>query len=227
MPFSLDIVRDATAIENSLLMQMPHTTSCPLCSATDVEITLLPYPLFRHMDFSIFHPGPNRIGRCRVCHLVFRIVGSEEQRDVDAIYCSETYLRHEEPHTLVIEGHDVPVPMPYVQARILAPFLMADDLSVLDIGCFDGRLLSEIEKVRHASDLCGFDVGERPQFPSGEKFRFVSGDMETINGLFDIIIMSHSIQYIRDISQLFKRIRELLKPGGQLFIQVPDFSAKP
>lgn len=179
------------------------------------------------MDFSIFHPGPNRIGRCRVCQLVFRIVGDDEQRDIDAIYCSETYLRHEEPHTLVIDEHNEPVPMSYVQARILAPFLRVADPSVLDIGCFDGRLLSEIEKMCHVSDLCGFDVGERPQFPYGEKLRFVSGCMETIHGLFDLIIMSHSIQYIRDISQLFKRIRGLLKPGGQLFIQVPDFSAKP
>lgn len=231
MPFSMGIVRDATAINLESqavhLMKPINSNICPLCLSTDVEITLLPYPLFRHMDFSPFHPGPNRIGRCQVCQLVYRIVGDEEQREIDAIYCSETYLKHEEPHTLVIDGHDAPVPMPYVQARILAPFLTAAALSVLDIGCFDGKLLSEIEKVCHASDLCGFDVGERPQFPRGEKFRFVSGGMETIIGLFDLIIMSHSIQYIRDISQLFKRIQALLKPGGKLFIQVPDFSAKP
>jgi SAM-dependent methyltransferase len=231
VPFSMGVVRDATAINLESqavhLMKSIDNNICPLCLSTDVEITLLPYPLFRHMDFSPFHPGPNKIGRCRVCQLVYRIVGGEEQREIDAIYCSETYLRHEEPHTLLIDGHDVPVPMPYVQARILAPFLRAADLSVLDIGCFDGRLLSEIEKVCHASDLCGFDVGERPQFPCGEKFRFASGGMETIHGRFDLIIMSHSIQYIRDIPLLFERIRGLLKPGGQLFIQVPDFSTKP
>jgi SAM-dependent methyltransferase len=227
----MGVVRDATAINLESqavhLMKSIDNNICPLCLSTDIEITLLPYPLFKHMDFSPFHPGPNKIGRCRVCQLVYRIVGGEEQKEIDAIYCSETYLRHEEQHTLLIDGHDVPVPMPYVQARILAPFLRASDLSVLDIGCFDGRLLSEIEKVCHASDLCGFDVGERPQFPSGEKFRFASGGMEKIHGRFDLIIMSHSIQYIRDIPLLFERIRGLLKPAGQLFIQVPDFSTKP
>ena len=223
----MGIVCARLAIENPPTMQISHTTLCPLCAANDVDITVLPYPLFRHMDFSIFHSGPNRIGRCRVCQLVFRIVSDDERKDIDAIYRSETYLKHEEPHALVVEGHDQPVSMPYVQARTLAPFLRADNLSILDIGCFDGRLLSEIEKACYASDLCGFDVGERPQFPCGEKFRFVSGGIEKIHGLFDLIIMSHSIQYIRDIAPFFKRIRALLKPGGQLFIQVPDFSVKP
>lgn len=179
------------------------------------------------MDFSPFHPGPNRIGCCNVCQLVFRIVNDEEQVQIDAVYCGEAYLKHEEPHTLVIDRHDSPVPMPYVQAQLLAPYLMTANLSVLDIGCFDGKLLSEIDKVSHASDLCGFDVSERPQFPCGERFRFVTGRLETIEGLFDLIIMSHSIQYIRDIPLLFKQIRTLLKPGGKLFLQVPNFSVKP
>lgn len=209
------------------MVKLNNSTSCPLCSASDVDITVLPYPLFRHMDFSPFHPGPNRISRCNACQLIFRITNDEEQREIDAIYCSETYLKHKEPHTLVIDGHDVPMSMSYVQARILDPYLMAADLTVLDIGCFDGMLLSEIDKVSNASDLCGFDVDERPQFPCGEKFRFMSGGLETINGLFDIIIMSHSIQYIRDIHELFRHFRRLLKPDGRVFVQVPDFLAKP
>lgn len=203
-------------------------SSCPLCAADDIEINILPYPLFRHMDFSIFHPGPNRIGRCRKCRLVFRIIGDGEQQEIDAIYRSEEYLKHEEPHTLVLEGHEEPVPLSHVQAEILAPFLnVKSPVAVLDIGCFDGHLLSEINNICDASDLCGFDVSERPQFPSGKSFRFVSGRMAEINGSFDMILMSHSIQYIRDIHTLFEDIRKLLKPDGKVFIQVPDFSFKP
>lgn len=206
---------------------MAETVACPLCSAKHPEINILPYPLFRHMDFSIFHPGPNRIGRCRTCGLVFRIIDDGEQQEIDAIYRSEDYLKHEEPHTLVLEEHQEPVPMSHVQAGILLPFLDVTTASVLDIGCFDGQLLSKIGKICDVSDLCGFDVGERPQFPRGKPFRFVSGQVAEIDGSFDMILMSQSIQYIRDIHSLFENIRKLLKPEGKIFIQVPDFSVKP
>jgi SAM-dependent methyltransferase len=200
---------------------------CPLCSSIQTTITILPYPLFRHMDFSPFHPGPNRIAHCGNCGLVFRIVTDEEMRSIDNIYISEAYREHEEPHMVIVKDSETPLPSSHVQAGLVRPFLRDEHPAILDIGCFDGRLLIEISKICDASDLCGYDVGGRPQFPKDPIFRFVSGDMGLITGTFDMIIMSHSIQYINDIHLLFEQIRQLLRPGGQLFIQAPDFSAKP
>lgn len=200
---------------------------CPLCAGSDAEVNVLPYPLFRHIDFFVFHPGPNRIARCPACGLVFRVVDDSEQQAIEAIYRSEEYVKHEEPHTLVLEGHDQPVPLARVQAGLLAPYLKAPAISVLDIGCFDGQLLLEIEKICDAADLCGFDVAARPQFPQGRPFRFVSGLLSEIEGSFDLITLSHSIQYVRDIHGLFENIRHLLKPDGRIFVQAPDFSVKP
>jgi len=179
------------------------------------------------MDFSTFHNGPNKIGRCHECKTVFRIVDGEEQIAIDAIYTSEPYSKHEEPHMIVVDGYDKPVTMPFMQAKLISPFLGVKQSSILDIGCFDGLLLSEIEKICNVHDLCGFDVIERPRFPVGSKYRFVKNDLDSINGQFDMILMSQSIQYIRDVHRLFQDIRRLLKPNGQLFIQVPDFSLKP
>ncbi len=201
--------------------------ACPLCKGGDTEVTVMPYPLFRHIDFAEFHPGPNRIARCPSCGLVFRVVDDGEQRAIEAIYQSDEYVKHEEPHMLVIEGQDEPLPLARVQARLLAPYLKAPGVSVLDIGCFDGQLLFEIGKICDVCDLCGFDVAARPQFPRGKPFRFVSGKLSEIEGSFDLITLSHSIQYVRDIHVLFENIRRLLKADGRVFIQVPDFSVKP
>lgn len=211
-------------------MKYSNTTiiTCPLCTSANVEITELPYPLFRHMDFSIFHHGPNRIGRCLVCNLVFRCTDEDGEKKNNALYESQEYVAHEEPHTLVVDGYDEPVPASFIQAKLLLPVLSSKKHpAILDIGCFDGMLLSEISKICSTSDLCGFDVAERPQFPTGDKFRFVSGKIGSIHGSFDLIILSHSIQYIQDIPLLFERVKLLLKPEGKLFIQIPDFSLKP
>ena len=215
-------------LEMSSVMNHPaKPVRCPLCSETHLDIKSVPYPLFRHIDFSVFQPGPHRIGRCSTCGLVFRVVDDADQREIDAIYRSEEYVKHEEPHTLILKGRDEPVPLPRVQAEILAPLLNVPAPSVLDIGCFDGQLLSEIRKICNASDLCGFDVGERPQFPREQPFRLVSGRLSEVSGSFDLITLSHSIQYVRNIHALFGDIRKLLKPDGKIFIQAPDFSVKP
>ncbi len=203
-----------------------HPAACPLCAFPDIEVFLLPYPLFRHLDFSPFMPGPNKIGLCPACGLVFRMMTDEEGEAVGAIYRSEEYVRHEEPHTIVVEGYDAPVPASFIQARLLSPYLSGEKPAVLDIGCFDGSLLSEIAKMTDAGELCGYDVAPRPNFPSGAGFRFVSGALSDIEGAFDLVVMSHSMQYIADMHGLFRKISSLLKEGGRLFIQVPDYSRK-
>ena len=79
----------------------------------------------------------------------------------------------------------------------------------------------------NAIDLCGFDVAERPQFPKSGVFRFVSGEISDVEGEFDLITLSHSMQYIKDIVCLFEQINRLLKPCGKVFVQVPNYSLKP
>jgi SAM-dependent methyltransferase len=214
-------------LKDRKFMKKSITTICPLCKSTDIKITILPYPSFRHMDFSTFHRGSNRIAQCLSCSIVFRCDDEEKEKMITSIYKSHEYEKHEEPHTLVVDDYNEPVPASFIQAKLISSLLSDKSSAVLDIGCFDGMLLSEISKIANVSDLCGFDVAERPQFPTGANFRFISDNLESIHGKFDLIIFSHSIQYIQNIQLLFDRIRALLKANGKLFIQVPNFSLKP
>lgn len=207
--------------------QSISVANCPLCGADTTEKLELPYPLFRHLDFLSFYPAPNRMIRCKTCQLVFRLVQPDEKEAIDAIYHSAEYSRHDEPHTIMAPGYDEPVTLPFLQAELLKPYLKRENLRVLDIGCFNGRLLSEIANRCEVSDLCGFDVEERPGFSEAEYCRFVTGGLEEITGCFDLIIMSHSMQYISDVKGLFRLIEDCLDQEGLIFVHVPDFSRKP
>ena len=55
----------------------------------------------------------------------------------------------------------------------------------------------------------------------------VVGTLDQVDGEFDLVVMSHAIQYVRDIGGLFTQVRRLLKPDGVFFVQVPNFSLKP
>ena len=67
----------------------------------------------------------------------------------------------------------------------------------------------------------------KPCSRQGPNFQFFSGDLDACDGPYDLIVLSHSIQFIRDIPSLMTKLKGLLKPGGMIFVQVPDYSKNP
>ncbi len=209
---------------------MDDHTFCPLCAGESVEITSIPYTLFEHREFEPMDCGPGEFGWCRTCGIVFRRGDDKVLAGIDEIYCHSDYVnRPEQPRATHTSEFDTAKTMAFLQAEMLTPRLPRRQAAILDIGCFDGRLLHEFASRCGDAYLCGFDVSEEthPRFPAGENFRFVSQSISDVTGCFDLIILSHSIQYIRDIPTLFDEIRRLLRPDGMLFVQVPDLSLRP
>ena len=100
---------------------------------------------------------------------------------------------------------------------------------ILDIGCFDGKLLRELSERVPEAQFHGFDVNEHLKsfFPEQKNFTFWSSELENIKEEFDLISLSCSMMYIKDVKGLFLHIHRLLKPEGKLFIQMPDMVMNP
>lgn len=201
--------------------------ACPLCASSEVTEILVPYPLFRHLDFDLMSEGPCTLGQCEYCQLVFRIADKESLGAIDGIYESSAYANHQEPHQLSVAEFDQSVSLGFLQAELLANKITTPKPSILDIGCFDGGLLREFGVRFPGARLCGYDVSDRPQFNGGPGSEFVSGCLENVSGKFDLITFSHSLQYIRDLPDLFSKLKTLLNPQGLIFIHVPNFLVKP
>ena len=204
--------------------------TCPLCGKEAIDVFSIPYPLFEHREFESISDGPSFLGQCRECKAVFRNDEDGISAKIDDIYRRNEYVTRREPlHTVFAEEFGELKTMPFLQAELLAPYIPDRDAAILDIGCFDGRLLRELSGRYDEADLCGFDVSEetRTRFPKGKGFRFVSGSLEDVTGSFDLVVLSHSIQYIRRLGDLFGHMGRLLKPGGTLFVQVPDLNLRP
>jgi SAM-dependent methyltransferase len=200
--------------------------ACPVCAGHGVEQHVLPYPSFRHLDFAPIGPGPVRLGRCAGCGLVFRMSDPADAAAVLARYRDAAYVNATPaPHMIAADGFPGPVPQTVLQAKLLAPVLPSQ-ARILDIGCANGALLRAFADRGGVDDLCGFDVSERPAFPRGAPFRFVAGDLRRVEGMFDLVVLSHALQYVPDLAALFEQIGARLAPGGAVFIQVPDFAQK-
>lgn len=113
-------------------------------------------------------------------------------------------------------------------SHISGKFRIGDHASWLDYGCGEGHFLESLSQHRPDVALSGCDhTNEIPQrlrnqdrikyFPVGSPFR----------ARFDWISLIHVVEHFHDPRNDLRRIQQLLKPGGRIFIQVPDLDRNP
>jgi len=97
--------------------------------------------------------------------------------------------------------------------------------NVLDFGCATGVMLDEFKK--RGADVTGIELSKWSCKYAREKYGLMVYnenifDVKLPESTFDIITTSHVIEHVTDPVAVIKRLGQLLKPGGLLFIAVPD-----
>ena len=162
--------------------------------------------------------------------VLFNNVSDDTVAEIGQMFTGSAYASSDVgAHTLTADGYERPVTRSFLQAELVCSLLDGEDLSILDIGCFNGALLVEFDRRLKSVDLHGFDVNDhlRATFPVKDNFRFWSSNIESIDGQFDVICMSHSIMYVQNIHRLMTQIRRLMKPDSVLFVQTPNIAKNP
>jgi SAM-dependent methyltransferase len=92
--------------------------------------------------------------------------------------------------------------------------------AILDIGCGDGRLLRDLASAGFA-DLTGIDphLAQDVQLPSGVLLR--RAKLPEVAGPFDLIMMHHAFEHLRDPEAALREVRRLLSPNGQVILRTP------
>jgi SAM-dependent methyltransferase len=205
----------------------PRTDACRLCGGPIETITSLPWPRFRHSDWSVICTAPWNLLVCRQCG----IAGPErhDRSDLRVQYANRSYADRDTPvHYVRPPGAVALIPGPQHQVDILRPFL-PECPAILDVGCFDGRLLRAFRQRYPTARMVGYDVSEGLQrfFPPHERIAFFSGDLAWEAAPFDLIVFSQSLQYVPNPNVILERAAAHLSHGGHLFIQVPDLAKRP
>lgn len=97
--------------------------------------------------------------------------------------------------------------------------------SVLDVGCGNGAFLKALNTALPGWQLNGNDLGahfrtEIEALAPGAKF--FPGEVYDLDAKFDLISLIHCLEHVIDPVDIMARIREMLKPGGKVFIEVPN-----
>jgi len=99
--------------------------------------------------------------------------------------------------------------------------------SVLDVGCGDGRLATELE--RAGARVAGADPSRiaieraRAALP-GARFEQIgaAGRLPFDDSRFDAVTCIHVMQHVDDTQLILSEMRRVLRPGGTLAVAVPN-----
>ncbi len=203
---------------------------CPICEESRIERIPINFTLFTHLGFADFGKD-GAIGRCTNCQLLINMMPGLRGKKLSTICNSPVYARGGiTGQTYFVKDYDKRVTRAFLQAEILEKYLKNSERTrVLDVGCFWGELLLELSKRFPKAEFHGFDTNKhlKAVFPSKKSFYFWVSELEHIEGKFDLICMSFSMMYIKNLSGLLKNLRRLIKPEGSLFIQINDVASNP
>lgn len=162
---------------------------------------------------------------CRQCGLVqsnprltptalSRFYGSDEYRRV---YDGPDYLRRYEEHFHDGRGE-------LVFAFVTGHRPRERIGSVLEFGCGGGWNLAPF----HAAGIPvrGYDYSpELVAMGRGRGLDLRQGDLDAIEGRFDVIVLYNVLEHLTDPVAALRRLRDHLAPAGELFVEVPDIES--
>jgi SAM-dependent methyltransferase len=137
----------------------------------------------------------------------------------------------EEPTTGYFAARGVPLDGPPLPVpRYLAPRLPAERTArILDIGCGPGALLLALREAGY-TNAEGVDV-DAPAVAAAVKRGLAVERIDSLDGFlsgrpasYDVAIMSHVLEHLPkpEIVPTLTRVRGALRPGGRLFLMVPN-----
>tara|TARA_B110000483_G_C18150107_1_gene525098 strand:- start:591 stop:1649 length:1059 start_codon:yes stop_codon:yes gene_type:complete len=172
-------------------------------------------PTFRHIDYSTI--GYNLDFKvCNYCGTIFNFKQFERERKY---FKTNQFLKSKHTYNLSRQKD---------QTKILSKFLKKKNLRILDYGCFDGKLLIELNKKIKYSYFYGLEISNifKKIFPKKKNFFFIR-DIKKIKHKMDLIIFSNTIYYLKNPVEILKISNNLLKPNGLIYIENTDLKKNP
>lgn len=102
-------------------------------------------------------------------------------------------------------------------------------LEVIDLGCGTGELTCRLAALLPGSRVTGIDASAEmlAQATPCAGVCFRQEDIATVGGSWDLIFSNAVFHWLDDHESLIPRLFSLLRPGGQLVVQIPNNNAFP
>jgi 2-polyprenyl-3-methyl-5-hydroxy-6-metoxy-1,4-benzoquinol methylase len=101
---------------------------------------------------------------------------------------------------------------------------------LLDIGCGNGSFMKAFNNEYPKWEMTGLELDDKNksivESIDGVKKLHV-GEVDSLDEKYDFIVLIHALEHITEPIDLLQKIKNILNPGGFLFIEVPDLKTSP
>jgi trans-aconitate 2-methyltransferase len=99
-------------------------------------------------------------------------------------------------------------------------------IDVIDLGCGTGELTLRLAEALPGSNVLGIDNSaemlSRAHELERQGLRFEQRNIEDVQGQWDLVFSNAAVQWVEDHSRLIPHLLSLVRPGGQLVVQMPS-----
>jgi len=197
-----------------------HYTHCPVCGSTGIN------PLLTVKDHSVTNEE-FVIWQCSDCTLRFTQDVPDEQ-SIGPYYQSSDYISHTNTDKGLINQLYQKV-RNYTLAQ-KAKLVISNTVqrgNILDMGAGIGAFLHTMKKRNWHTRGIEPDAGARDQ--ARKIFNIELSDTSIFDQLpaqsFDAITLWHVLEHVHQLHGYVERLKALLKPGGKIFIAVPNYDS--
>ncbi len=199
-----------------IINKMELLTQCPVCHAGLFQeyLTCTDYTV-SHQEFKLVI--------CMSCGLAFTNPRPEE-KDIGAYYQSEDYISHSDTTKGLIHKMYQAVRRYTLKKKYQLIQQRVHPNHILDIGCGTGAFLSVCKQ--NSVNVTGIEPNAGAREAAVRHYGLNVYEPAHIrnfpDGSFDVITMWHVLEHIYDVTGQVRHLKRLLKPGGFLFIALPN-----
>lgn len=201
--------------------KMVHYSSCPVCGSKEI-INFL-----QAKDYTVtgeIFP----IIQCQTCTTAFTN-NIPVLHEIGRYYQSKEYISHSDSSEGIVNKlyHKVRSITLISKKNLVKHHTKKSSGNILDIGCGTAAFL-------HTMKMAGWQItGLEPDEKAREKaqtlYQIPALPSENLFTLppqsFDAIALWHVLEHVHPLHEYLAQIRTLLKPGGKLFIAVPNYTS--
>ena len=200
---------------------MINYTSCPVCGSSRIS------PVFAVTDYTVSRQS-FPIEECLDCSVRFTqgVPGPDEMAPY---YHAESYISHSDSRKGLINRlyHFARKITLYQKKKIIANATGLQDGRLLDVGAGTGAFMQYMH-------TAGWDVtGLEPDLKARHNANEINGvrllpmtELENFSAnTFDVITLWHVLEHVHHLYDYLKNLKNIMKPGGALFIAVPNYTS--
>ncbi|MEP6927138.1 MAG: class I SAM-dependent methyltransferase [Ginsengibacter sp.] len=194
--------------------------SCPCCGQKNIVLALTA------KDYTVSHKR-FEIWECKNCTLRFT-QNVPDAGEIGAYYKSENYISHSDTNEGFINRlyHRVRNRTLGQKRKMIENISRKSSGDILDVGSGTGAFLNTMK--RSGWKITGLEPDEIARKKAMELYNLNLDSSEKLfslpAGSFDVITMWHVLEHVHELHEYIKRLKELLKPEGKLFIAVPNYT---